>query len=120
MKNKEQSSLIKPIKKYWSGGVDLAVSFWIVGIIVLFVVGIPNYIMYPNIDNFSDSEAIFYIIYLIFFYILIIFIWVGLWRSARNYIIKKEKKKLSPMWGRGAQVWIVLSILGMIKNFIFG
>ena len=35
-------------------------------------------------------------------------------------VIKKEKKGLSPGWGRGAQVWIVLSILGMVKNFIIG
>ena len=119
-KNKKQPSSIEPIKKYWSGGIDLAVSFWLFGIVALSVASIPNYIMYPNIDNFSDSETISYLIYLIFFYSLTIFVWVGLWRSAKNYIVKKEKKGLSPGWGRGAQVWIVLSILGMIKNLVFG
>ena len=119
-KNKKQTSSIEPLKKYWSGGIDLAVSFWLFGIVALSIASIPNYIMYPHIDNFSDSEAISYLIYLLFFYCLTIFIWVGLWRSARNYIIKKQKKGLSPGWGRGAQAWIVLSILGMIRNIIFG
>ena len=119
-KKKKQTSSIEPIKKYWSGGIDLAVSFWLFGIVALSVASIPNYIMYPNIDNFSDSETISYLIYLIFFYSLTIFVWVGLWRSAKNYIVKKEKKGLSPGWGRGAQVWIVLSILGMIKTLVFG
>ena len=117
-KNTKQSPIIKNIKKYWSGEVSLPASFWGFGIIGLFFAGIPSWLVMSV--EMSEAEMLFYMFYLLLFYIFLIFVWVGLWRSARNYIIKKEKRGLSPGWGRGAQVWIVLSIIGFIRRLVFG
>ena len=108
----------KFLKKYWSGGVSLPISFWSFAVFGFFIAGMP--MSFVVIDDLSESGFLFYILYVLLFFIFVIFVWVGLWRSARNYIVKKEKKGLSPIWGRGAQVWIVLSIIGLIKRIIFG
>ena len=107
----------KFLKKYWSGGVSLPISFWSFSVFGLFIAGMPISLA---IDYAPESAFWFFILYVLLFFIFVIFVWVGLWRSARNYIVKKEKKGLSPIWGRGAQVWIVLSIIGLIKRIIFG
>ena len=108
----------KFLKKYWSGGVSLPISFWGFAICGLVLAGMPMSLVV--IDDLSDSGLLFAMLYLLLFLIFVIFVYVGTWRSAKNYIIKKEKKRLSPRWGRGAQVWIVLSIIGLIKRIIFG
>lgn len=112
------------IKKYLNGEKSLTFSFWIVSVLGLSVLSIPNYIILSKGDQFfetmSDTSALLYIIYILFIFVSSIFIFIGLWKSASNYIKMKKVKKQSALWGYLSYVYIILSIIRSINVMVFG
>lgn len=112
------------VKKYLNGEKSLTFSFWIVSVLGLSVLSIPNYIILSKGDQFfetmSDTSALLYIIYILFIFVSSIFIFIGLWKSASNYIKMKKVKKQSALWGYLSYVYIILSIIRSINVMVFG
>ncbi|MDC0417836.1 hypothetical protein OAL74_05230 [Candidatus Pelagibacter sp.] len=111
-------------KSYLNGEESLGFSFWIVTVLGLTVLSIPNYIILSKgdqvFDTMSDASALFYIIYIIVSFIASIFAFIGLWKSASKYITAKKKNKQSAIWGYLSYTYIILSIIRSINNIIFG
>ena len=61
---------------------------------------------------------LFLIAYFIFMLVAIIFLMMGVWRSAEEYKKIKRKKKQGAGWGMGAQVYIVLSVINMVLKLV--
>ena len=58
------------------------------------------------------------ILYFIFMLGVIIFLMMGVWRSAEEYKKIKRKKKQGAGWGMAAQVYIVLSVINMVLKLV--
>ena len=110
----------KEIKKFSQGKVSLGVSFWVWYVIGGGVLSLPFWII-PDAALDSEGVAAFMILYFIFMLGVIIFLMMGVWRSADEYKKIKRKKKQGSGWGTAAQVYIILSAIRgfveMIKIF---
>ena len=104
----------KEIKKFWQGKVSLGVSFWVWYVIGGGVLSLPFWVI-PDAALDSSGLAIFMIFYLIFMLVAVIFLMMGVWRSAEEYKKIKRKKKQGAGWGTAAQVYIILSA---IRGFV--
>ena len=117
MKKKKNKRFIK----YWRGEESLIFSFWVVLTLGLGALSIPLVYMSSKgdiwIDTLSTGSALFLLLYVIFFYIAVVYVYVGVWRSASKYIEQKKKKKQSAFWGYAAYVWMVLAIINIIREF---
>ena len=111
----------KKFIKYWRGEESLVFSFWVVLTIGLGAISIPLiYLSYKGdawIDTLSTGSALFLVLYTIFFYVAVVYVYVGLWRSASKYIEQKKKKKQSAFWGYATYVWMFLAIINIIREF---
>ena len=102
---------------FWRGDISYGLSYWIYGSVVGTLISIPAFIISDKqIDNFSETEAILYILYVIFLIIAKIYLLVGIWRSAEKYKAMKTKLKESTVWGYLGQISLILSILRGIGN----
>ena len=107
----------KEIKKFSQGKVSLGVSFWVWYIIGGGVLSLPFWII-PDTALDSEGLAAFMILYFIFMLGVIIFLMMGVWRSAEEYKKIKRKKKQGAGWGMAAQVYIVLSVINMALKLV--
>ena len=81
---------------YWNGEISLVKSFWIVAVVLLTIVSIPSYIIDDQaISKMSDGVAIAILVWTVFFYLFLIYTYVGLWRSSSKYIADRRKSKRS-------------------------
>ena len=96
---------------HWNGNFPLAKSFWMVGVLLNFVFGLPFVYAQLNIDTMSDGAATFFLIYVAFWVAFFVWVNVGIWKSSSNYI---ASKKNSPFWGWAARVVVVLSVVRAI------
>ena len=69
------------------------------------------------VDTLSTGPVLFLILYVIFFYSTVVYVYVGLWRSASKYIERKKRKKQSAFWGYATYVWMILAIINIIREF---
>ena len=72
----------------------------------------------PDAALDSEGVAAFIILYFIFMLGVIIFLMMGVWRSADEYKKIKRKKKQGAGWGMAAQVYIVLSVINMVLKLV--
>ena len=111
-------------KKYFDGEESLSFSFWVVTVLGLSVLSIPNFIILSRGDEFfntiSDTSALLYIAYLFVSFVVAIFVYIGLWKCASKYIISKKKNKESATWGYLSYVYIIVSVIRAVSGFIFG
>ena len=113
MERKKKSKNI--VVTYWNGEISLGKSFWIVAVVLLTIVSIPSYLIDDQaISRMSDGVAIAILVWTIFFYLFLIYTYVGLWRSSSKYIAQNIKSKKSTFWGY--VVYIVI-VLGMFSGF---
>lgn len=113
MERKKKSKNI--VVTYWNGEISLGKSFWIVAVVLLTIVSIPSYLIDDQaISRMSDGVAIAILVWTIFFYLFLIYTYVGLWRSSSKYIAESIKSKRSTFWGY--VVYIVI-VLGMFSGF---
>ena len=113
MKKTKKSKNI--IYTYWNGEIPLVKSFWIVAVVLLSIVSIPSYIIDDQaIAKMSDGVAILILIWTIFFYLFLIYTYVGLWKSSSKYIDERKKSKRSSIWG---YVTYAIIVLGTFSGF---
>ena len=105
-KNKQPKNIVVT---YWNGEISLGKSFWIVAVVLLTIVSIPSYLIDDQaISRMSDGVAIAILVWTIFFYLFLIYTYVGLWRSSSKYIAQSIKSKKSTFWGYVVYIIIVL------------
>ena len=105
--SKSSSNLIG---SFWEGKVPLVQSFWVYGVGVNLIAGIPLFYATLNIDNLSEGASTFLLIYFIFYIAFYVWVNVGIWKSATNYAKNK------PTRGTVAKVVVVLSVLNSISR----
>ncbi len=112
------------IKRYWNGEETLAFSFWVISILALTIISIPSVIVMMQGDNYLDSmssgAAFIYLVYVLGVFSATIFAYIGLWRCAGIYILKKQKIKKSAIWGYLTYVYIVLSVIQSVGRMLTG
>ena len=109
MKRNKKSKNI--IFTYWNGEISLVKSFWIVAVVLLTIVSIPSYIIDDQaISKMSDGVAIVILVWTVFFYLFLIYTYVGLWRSSSMYIADRRKSKRSTLWGFVVYAIIIIGI----------
>ena len=109
MKRNKKSKNI--IFTYWNGEISLVKSFWIVAVVLLTIVSIPSYIIDDQaISKMSDGVAIAILVWTLFFYLFLIYTYVGLWRSSSKYIADRRKSKRSTLWGFVVYAVIIIGI----------
>lgn len=107
------------IKIYWNGDMSLARSFWLVSVVILGVVSIPSYFVTDAvIDNMGTALSLFLLFWTVFFYVFLVYVYVGLWRSSSKYITYNKKKKKSALWGYVVYTIIVLGVLRGVGELI--
>ena len=117
-KNKKTKNIIS---QYWNGEIPLVKSFWIVTVVLLSIVSIPSYIIDDQaISRMSDGMAILILVWTVFFYLFLIYTYVGLWRSSSKYITERKKSKRSALWGYAAYAVIVVGTFSGIGELILG
>ena len=112
------------IKRYWNGEESLAFSFWVISVLGLTIISIPNVIVMVQGDNYFDSmssgAAFLYLIYILGVLSATIFAYIGLWRCAGKYILQKKRAKKSTIWGYLTYVYIVLGVIQSASRMITG
>ena len=117
-RNKKTKNIIS---QYWNGEIPLVKSFWIVAVVLLSIVSIPSYIIDDQaISRMSDGMAILILVWTVFFYLFLIYTYVGLWRSSSKYIAERKKSKRSALWGYAAYTVIVVGTFSGISELILG
>ena len=99
------------IKSFWRGEISLVKSFWLIGELIsgLFILILIyyEYNFLNNIDIFGSLPIINYYKFSYFsrliFFLWMIFITVGVWRSAENY--------------KGHIAWIILTFIYLSPRF---
>lgn len=123
-KSKNKKKQKNFIKSYWNGEESLAFSFWVISILGLSVISIPNLIVMMQGDNYFDSmsssTALIYLIYILGVFSATIFAYIGLWRCAGKYIFHKKRTKKSAIWGYLTYVYIVLGVIQSASRMITG
>jgi hypothetical protein len=115
----ENHSLLEPIWSYWRGDVPLITSYWVVSIIVASISFAIFYIqgkIYST--NTSITPSLYNMaLYFTWFSYLLLVVWhfVGLWRSASNYIANQNTNSV---WGYLTQLIVVIGALRVLE-FLF-
>jgi|GEM_PF-5246694 hypothetical protein len=109
----------KNIIKFLEGKYSLGHSYWVVGVLGSFGVGIPFFLMaVSDVDNMSSFVATLGIIYYLFYILYCVGVLIGTWKSAGFYIQQKIKSKQSAIWGYTARVALVLGAASVINEII--
>lgn len=111
----ENSFIETKIKPFIRGEESLAYSYWGIGGLLAIILGLPLFI-FENLK--SDSAAIILGLYALAYIIFIIFVSIGIWRSAGFYVIEKNKKKENGFWGYAARVSVVLAIIRFFVEIV--
>ena len=89
------------LRSFWKGEIELKKSYWIGLVSVSILLNIIAYFLPENL--FLNG------LFLFFIQPIMIFLWVGTWRSAKIY--KKSKKKI---WAILAQTHIAFGVITFI------
>ena len=111
----ENSFIETKIKPFIRGEESLAYSYWGIGVLLAIILALPLFI-FENLK--SDSAAIILGLYALAYIIFIIFVSIGIWRSAGFYVIEKNKKKENGFWGYAARVSVVLAIIRFFVEIV--
>lgn len=109
VENKSQNILIK----FFRGELSLGVSYW--GFLT--AIGSVFQLIIFMLQKDPSNEDLLGFIGLIYIP-TIIYLYVGTWRSARNYKLEKIKNKEGYGWATAAQVTMVLAIARMIMEIV--
>ena len=114
-KNKDIKKIENFISDHWRGKLTLARSFWFVGFVIAFIFLLPLLYADYNFQNLSTGAVYFFLLYFAFYIGLAIWINIGIWRSATNYLKKKSAVKF---YGYGAKVVVVIALFRTIGETI--
>jgi len=104
------------VLRHWRGELPLPVSYWVNVIVVTAVLTIALKIV--PWDTFVTKSTILCSTALIALWVLLVIvtIWqfVGVWRSAKNYLSQGESR----LWGNLAKIAVVLGVIIAVINFV--
>ncbi len=105
------------LKKLWHGKYSLSKSFWLFGVVILFIVKMPDGIMKMMSPYALQQALIFVIAYTLVVGAYQLIATVGIWKSASSY-------DGSEMWSLSAKAYCIISLiflfLGILNIFVFG
>ena len=108
------------IKKFWQGKISLGKSFWLWYILGGTILTLPSWLVSES-ALVSTSSAIIFLVYVAIMFPVIIFLMIGVFKSAQEYKKIKKKKKQGAGWGIAAQAYIILSgirvFVELVKSF---
>ena len=94
------------IKRFWNGDISLVISYWVIGcllnIIVSFIIGFVLTFIFALIGISDISLNLFLNLFL---FAWVIFLTVGIWRSANKY--------------QGKKIWVYLTKIVLIIGIIY-
>ena len=106
----------KLLKDYWNGKIPLVKSYWIGCILIPIALIIP---ILPALGGrVSDGYAMFAVMWFFIMFVANIYLFIGGFKSATNYVAMKKNKKQSPGWGIAAQVLIVIGAIRTVFEFL--
>ena len=106
----------KLLKDYWEGKIPLVKSYWIGCILIPLALMIP---ILPALGgSVSDGYAMFAVMWFFFMFVANIYLLIGGFKSATNYVAMKKKKKLGSGWGIAAQILIVIGAIRTVVEFL--
>ena len=106
------------LTKYWDGKYSLGQSYWIGAILIPIGLAIPFIAMGANADDLSEGGAVFIIVYWAFLFFANIFLMIGAFKSASNYVKANRKKKKRTIWGILAQISLAIGIISVVGQYI--
>jgi hypothetical protein len=112
------SFLETSVKPFFRGEFDLYYSYWMVGFVYSLIFSLPLFILSLYKSNPSGFGGLIYFIYCLAFVAWVIFVNIGIWRSAGFYVIKSKQNNESGFWGYVARLIVILSYIRMIASFI--
>lgn len=114
-----QSTRKSYFRRHWQGELSLRQSYWVNTFLLSFLFQIPFYGAQP--DRFDElittSPRIvgaLVVLGWLFLFVLAIWQYVGLWRSACSHILKTGRS----LWGRTAQALVVVGIIVSLNTLV--
>ena len=109
----------KMIIKHWEGKYTLAQSYWIGCILIPIVLVLPLFPAFMGDASTMPAGLVWFsLIYWGALFFVNMFLIIGAFKSAIIYIENKKKKKQGAIWGRLAQIFIVLGVLTIFAQYI--
>ena len=100
------------LKKFWDGDVPLVISYWIIGVILNVIVSFSiGFILTFVLLTLGTSDTTINILLNLFIIAWIIFLTVGIWRSADKYQGKK-------IWSHLTKLVLVIGIIWVFVDTI--
>ena len=98
------------ILRHWRGELSLPISYWVIGTVVGFSLTFSAGFLVELLDSFTPSLTYTaWLVLVMYPAIWLVFIWVyvGIWNSATNYMAGGKSK----FWGNLAKLGVVLGLL---------
>ena len=108
----------KVLEKHWNGKYSLGQSYWIGAVLIPIGLAIPLMIIGASADDMSEGGAIFAIAYWAFLFFANMFLMIGAFKSASNYVKTNKKKKKGTIWGTLAQISLALGMFSVVGQYI--
>ncbi|GLQ55353.1 hypothetical protein [Devosia nitrariae] len=103
------------ITRYWQGGYSLGVSYWVFGVLANVAAGLLAFTLSAALSPEKGYEPgvlfAFFVAFWIGLTVLVIWEFVGLWRSARRHADRRIKLGKTSIWAGLAQLTVVLGAL---------
>jgi hypothetical protein len=111
-----QATETKPVNRikaifllHWKGKLPLAISYWVMGWLVQFVLAMALIFGFSALSRFTDATYFSLAAMVLSVCALTIWCSVGIWRSATYYSEASPK-----IWGQLAKVAVALGLIGFV------
>ena len=100
------------IKKFWNGDISLVISYWVIGVILNVIVSFTmGFVVTFFLLLLDSSETSINIVLNLFIIAWVIFLTVGIWRSANKYQGKK-------IWANLTKIILIIGIIYLLVDTI--
>ena len=106
------------LKKHWNGKYSLGESYWIGAVLIPIGLAIPLIPISESASSMSEEGAIFAIAYWAFLFFANMFLMIGAFKSASNYVKTNKKKRKGTIWGTLAQISLALGMFSVVGQYI--
>ena len=106
------------LKKHWNGKYSLGESYWIGAVLIPIGLAIPLIPISESASNMSEEGVIFAIAYWAFLFFANMFLMIGAFKSASNYVKTNKKKRKGTIWGTLAQISLALGMFSVVGQYI--
>ena len=98
------------VKKFWNGDVRLVISYWVVGGLLSFPVGLVLAFLSMAVSPHDDGFGL----YKLFYVGWMVFLSVGVWRSSDKYW-RNPKNQGRKGWAIAAKIGIMLGWVHLLQ-----